>query len=215
MVKSSGIVALVQVFQMAFALIRNKGISLLVGATGFGIWSLFQTFIEMLSSFSVFGLDQGGVREIAKSSDSEEKVAKTIYTFRMVIIVLSIIFAILVFILAKQISIFLFATDRFLWGVRFLSITVVLNGIARGGYAILNGVRALDKLAISQIIASVAGSIGSILLVYFGGQEILPVALTVVIFTLAVFTSLYVRKLKIKSIRPSLAEFGKISKQLL
>lgn len=215
MVKSSGIVALVQVFQMAFALIRNKGISLLVGATGFGIWSLFQTFIEMLSSFSVFGLDQGGVREIAKSSDSEEKVAKTIYTFRMVIIVLSIIFGILVLILAKQISIFLFATDRFLWGVRFLSITVVLNGIARGGYAILNGVRALDKLAISQIIASVAGSIGSILLVYFGGQEILPVALTVVIFTLAVFTSLYVRKLKIKSIRPSLAEFGKISKQLL
>ena len=173
MIKSSGIVAFVQVFQMIFALIRNKGISLLVGAAGFGVWSLFQTFIEMLSSFSVFGLDQGGVREIAKSSESKELVGKTIYTFRLIILVLSVLFGILVFFFAPKISIFLFGTDRFLIGVRFLSVTVVLNGIARGGYAILNGVRALNKLAISQIIAAIFGSIGSILLVYIGGQDML------------------------------------------
>ncbi|MEI3070073.1 MAG: oligosaccharide flippase family protein [Prevotella sp.] len=118
MIKSSGIVAFVQVFQMIFALIRNKGISLLVGAAGFGVWSLFQTFIEMLSSFSVFGLDQGGVREIAKSSESKELVGKTIYTFRLIILVLSVLFGILVFFFAPKISIFLFGTDRFLIGVR-------------------------------------------------------------------------------------------------
>lgn len=215
MIKSSGIVAFVQVFQMIFALIRNKGISLIVGAAGFGVWSLFQTFIEMLSSFSVFGLDQGGVREIAKSSESKELVGKTIYTFRLIILVLSVLFGILVFFFASKISIFLFGTDRFQLGVRFLSITVVFNGIARGGYAILNRVRALNKLAISQIIAAIFGSIGSILLVYIGGQDMLPVALSVVIFTLALFTTLYVRKLRIKVVRPSMPEFVNITKQLL
>lgn len=165
MAKSSGLIAFVQVFQMVFGLIRNKGISLIVGTTGFGIWSLYHTFIEMLSSFSVFGLDQGGVREVARTSDSKENVAKTIYTFRLIILLLSVIFGTLVFLFAVQISEYLFGTDRFKAGVQFLSLTVVFNGIARGGYAILNGVRALRYLAVSQIIAAILGSLGSIALV--------------------------------------------------
>lgn len=215
MAKSSGLIAFVQVFQMVFGLIRNKGISLIVGTTGFGIWSLYHTFIEMLSSFSVFGLDQGGVREIARTSDSKENVAKTIYTFRLIILLLSVIFGTLVFLFAVQISEYLFGTDRFKAGVQFLSLTVVFNGIARGGYAILNGVRALRYLAVSQIIAAILGSLGSIALVFVGGERLLPHALSIVIFTLAVITTIYVRKLKIRALRPTREEFRIIAKQLI
>lgn len=215
MAKSSGLIAFVQVFQMVFGLIRNKGISLIVGTTGFGIWSLYHTFIEMLSSFSVFGLDQGGVREVARTSDSKENVAKTIYTFRLIILLLSVIFGTLVFLFAVQISEYLFGTDRFKAGVQFLSLTVVFNGIARGGYAILNGVRALRYLAVSQIIAAILGSLGSIALVFAGGERLLPHALSIVIFTLAVITTIYVRKLKIRAIRPTREEFRLIAKQLI
>ena len=61
MAKSSGIVAFVQIFQMLFGLVRNKAIALIVGTSGFGIWSLYHTFLEMTGNFSVFGLDRGGV----------------------------------------------------------------------------------------------------------------------------------------------------------
>lgn len=215
MAKSSGLIAFVQIFQMFFGLIRNKGISLLVGTTGFGIWSLYHTFIEMISSFSILGLDQGGVREISKSSDSEIQVAKTIYSFRVIILILSILFSILVFVYSSHISKYLFGNCDYTIGVKLLSITVIFNGIARGGNAILNGLRALKYLALSQIIAAILGSIGSIALVYWGGEDMLPIALSIVIVTLAILTARYVCLLKIINHRPSFREFTAIAKRLL
>lgn len=213
--KSSGIIAFVQVFQMLFGLIRNKGIALIVGTSGFGIWSLYHTFIEMLSTFSVFGLDQGGVREIARSSGDQEAMGKCMYVFRTTILAFSIFFGIIVLLLSEQISFYLFNTTDYSWGIKFLSITVVFNGLFKGGYAILNGVRALKYLAKSQIYAAIAGSVGSVALVYFAGVPSLPYALSIVTIVLAICTTYYVRKLKIKAIRPGLAEYKSIIKGLL
>ena len=36
--KSSGLIAYVQIFQMALGLVRNKVVALVLGASGFGIW---------------------------------------------------------------------------------------------------------------------------------------------------------------------------------
>ncbi|MDD7317916.1 MAG: O-antigen translocase [Prevotella sp.] len=215
MAKSSGLVAFVQVFNMGFGLVRNKAIALMIGPSGFGIWSLMQTFITMLSSFSVFGLDQGGVREIAKNSDNKEAIGKCIFTFFFTILFFSVLFGIAVFFLSTPISNYLFSTPDYSLGIRFLSITVVLNGIAKGGYAVLNGIHALRYLAISQIVGAVIGSFGTIIIIYFGGVDYIALALSVVTIALAASTVFYVNKLKIKIFRPSNAEYKEQLHRLL
>lgn len=207
MAKSSGIVAFVQIAKMIFGLLRNKLIALLIGASGFGIWSLYYTFIEMVSTFSVFGLDQGGVREIAKSSNDKEAIGKCIYTFGLAILLISFLSGLIVFILAEKISLYLFNTLEYINGIRIISVVVLVYGISKGGYAILNGVHALKYLAISQIISAIAGSLSAILLVYWGGTLGIPYALATVIISSAIMTVFYVRKLKIKIVVPKKVEF--------
>lgn len=215
MAKSSGIVAFVQLFQMFFSLLRNKIIAILLGSAGFGIWSLLNTFIEMVTSFSVLGLDQGGVREIAKSSESSSSIGKCIFTFRISILICSVFFSLIIFYFSDEISIKLFNNTNYSSGIKFISIVTIFYGIAKGGYAILNGVHALKYLAKSQILSAIIGSLGSISIIFFWGEIAIPYALAIVIFSMAIITSLYVKKLEIKSILPQKNEFLSILKKLL
>lgn len=215
MAKSSGIVAFVQIFQMAFSLLRNKLVALFIGASGFGIWSLFQTFMDMAVSFSTFGLDQGGVREIAKSSSDKTSTSKCIFAFRVAILSISIIFSIIILCFAEDISQYIFKTSGYAGGIRILAITLIFYGISKGGYAILNGLHALKSLAISQVISSVSGSIGAILIIYFCGENGIPYALSVVIVVSAIITSHYIKKQKIGFTSLSWVEFRDYVKKLM
>ncbi|MCC8133955.1 MAG: hypothetical protein LIP04_10585, partial [Tannerellaceae bacterium] len=69
--KSSGIIGIVQIAQMFFGLLRNKVIAILLGTNGIGLWELFQTYIEMFSTFSLLGMDQSGVRLISKKANDK------------------------------------------------------------------------------------------------------------------------------------------------
>lgn len=215
MAKSSGIIAFVQLFQMSFSLLRNKLVAVLIGANGFGIWSLLHTLLELATSFSTFGLDQGGVREIAKNSSSKDATEKCIFSFRIAILFMSIIFGLLLFIFSNEISNYIFKSSEFSKYIKIISVTVVLYGISKGGYAILNGLRALKYLAISQIISSVVGSIGAIVIIYFFREKGIPYALSIVFLIAAIITSLYVYKLKIQFRIPTTTEFKLYLKKLL
>ena len=215
MAKSSGIVAFVQIFQMLFGLVRNKAIALIVGTSGFGIWSLYHTFLEMTGNFSVFGLDRGGVREIAKKAEKTEELGKCIFSFRFIIFVFATICSIIVFVGSKEISLFVFNDVSYSLGIKTISIVVILQGVFKAEYSILNGLHAIKYIAYSQIIGAVAGSVGAILFVYFGREEYIVFGLSVVIISGVLTTSYYVHKLKVKTIWPQFREFLPISKRLL
>ena len=69
--RSSGVIAVVQVIKIVFGLIQNKVLAVIVGTQGFGIWGMYNTYVEMVSSFSSLGLDSSGVRQIARHADDE------------------------------------------------------------------------------------------------------------------------------------------------
>ena len=170
--KSSGLIAYIQIFQMALGLVRNKVVALVLGASGFGIWGLFNTFMEMVTTFSTLGIDQSGVRDIAKKSEDSLTVAKCIYVFRIMILVMSSILCICVIICSEKISLFLFNTDKYRWGVVALSFVLIFKGISRGNISILNGLRHLKELAISQIYGTILGSCITVALVLIWGEQI-------------------------------------------
>lgn len=212
--KSSGIIAIVQFFQMLFGLIRNKAIALLIGTRGFGIWSLYQTFLEMMTSFSTLGMDQSGVREIAKVTEDLSAVRKTIFTFRTAILAISVVNSILVLIFADSISKLLFGTTHYSTGVSFLALTIILYAIAKSSYSILNAFHELKYIARSQILAAIIGSVIAVAIVYFTKDKFIAIALSVVILVLAAANTWYVLKLNIGREIPNLSEYKSILKQL-
>lgn len=203
---SSGIIGFVQVFKIIFSLIQNKVLAVVVGPYGFGIWGLYNTYVEMISSFSTLGLDSSGVRQISKNSDNEVVTAKCIWLFKRVMLYVSILASIISILCSKYISQSLFGSEDFQFGVIIVSFVILLNGVWKGNIAILNGLRHIRELAISQVLGSCVGAIVAIISVLCLGIDGIPMFLVATGIAMAVVTWSYVKKLCIPSIKPSYEE---------
>ena len=212
--KSTGLIGLVQIFQIVFGVIRNKVIAILLGTAGFGIWSLYNTYLSLVTQFSILGLDKSGVRQISKKTEDQTYVPKVIYVFKTTILIISIIATIVSIVFAKQVSISLFDSEEYKYGVVIVSLAIMFNGVASGQKSILNGLRDLRGLAISQIFGSVIGTIVCITAVYMLGEKGIPFYIFTVALVSVVFTYRYTKKLKIEKFVPTKNEFSKELKTL-
>ena len=213
--KSTSIVASVQVVQMIFSLIRNKVISLVVGTSGFGIWSLYTTFFELLGSFSMLGLDQSAVREIAKNSEDSNTTAKIISSFKKVVLLTTAITLIIAIVFSKQISCYLFDSSKYQIGIVIISCLLFFRTVSRIWYVILNGLRKLKELALSQIISTIAGSVLTITVVCIWKTQSIAVAIGLVSVGMAIIPYLYVKRIGLPNIKVSLRNAIRESKDML
>lgn len=214
--KSGGLVAFVQVFQLLFAFLRNKIIAMLLGSQGFGVWSLYQTFSEMVSSFSTLGINQSVVREVAKNDIEEKnKTAAKIFIASKLVLIISLFFCFIIIITSRKISLKLFDSDSYYWGIIIVSIGGLFVNLGRVNLAVLNGIRDLKSFAKSQITAAVLGSVFTILGAYFWGANGLPFYLFLTSFLTFSSSYIYLSKHKFKSNKISLNRFFRESKVLL
>lgn len=213
--RSSGVIAVVQVIKIVFGLIQNKVLAVIVGTQGFGIWGMYNTYVEMVSSFSSLGLDSSGVRQIARHADDEISTAKCIRIFKRSLLYISLFATLLSMVLSKQVSRSLFDTPDYYPGVLLVSLVILCNGLSRGNTAILNGLRHIKDLAVSQIIGAVIGAISAIASVLLLGTAGIPLFLIVIGFTAVLSSGWYVRRLRIPKIKPSRQEIQQELKGLL
>ena len=213
--KSSGLIAFVQVAQMVFSLLRNKVVSLLLGSASFGLYSIYNTFIEMGSVFAVFGLNSSVVRELSRCGKDKVAISKVYYITNRLILVSSTIVFILTFCFAEKIGFYLFNEKGHTNEVRCVAFIILFMVASKEGYAILNGIRSLRKLAISQIVSSGVGSIGVIVAVLLWKERAIPAALGIISVTMALITFFYVCKEGIREMNASWKEFKKTSYTLL
>ena len=192
--KSSGLIACVQIAQMIFSLFRNKVISLILGSGAFGLYSIYTTFIEMGSVFAVFGLNNSVVRELSRCGKNKCSIGKVYYISNRLILISSTIICILILLFAKELSYYIFNEYGHEDGVRCVAFLVILMVIAKEGYAILNGIRSLRKLAVSQIVGSGTGSIGIIFAILLLNSDAIPASLVFIYATVAIVTYIIIRK---------------------
>ncbi|WP_187269351.1 oligosaccharide flippase family protein [Algibacter pacificus] len=213
--KSSGLIGLVQVFRLFFALLRNKVVAILLGTGGYGIWGLYQAYIEMISSFSTLGIGQSGVREIAANKGDHKLQLTLIYIIRVSLLIISSIISVVCIIFSKTISKSLFNTEDYYLGVIVVSIVIIFNSLSNGQKAILNGLREIKYLAISQIYGAVLGSLITIVLIYFFGLQGIPWGLFVVGLLSVLFTWYYLHKLKLEIVKPDITVYKTEFKKLI
>lgn len=213
--KSTGIVAFVQIFQMLFSFARNKVIAVLLGTATFGIYSIYNTFIEMSSTFAIFGLNNSGVREIARCKGDREKIGKVYYTLNRLILFTAITACVLIIIFAEEIGLYLFNEEGHTTGIYIVAGIILVSVFAKEGYAIINGIRNLHDLAISQILSSGIGSIGVIVSIVLWRDSAIPAALGIIYLAMALITFYYVKKNDVKEVRLTYQEFKSQSKSLL
>lgn len=176
--KYTGIFGGVQGLNVLIGLVRTKFVAILLGPSGMGLASLFNTTVGFVSQATNLGLPISAVRQMSELYDRGDQEA--INHFVKVIRGWSLLTALVGMLVCVAIGPFLSQTT-FAWGdhslhFMLLSPAVGMMAITGGETAILKGMRKLGSIAIIQVLAVVAALAISVPVYYvFGESGIVPV----------------------------------------
>ena len=176
--KYTGIFGGVQGLNVLIGLVRTKLVAILLGPSGMGLASLFNTTVGFVSQATNLGLPIRAVRQMSELYDRGDQEA--INHFVKVIRGWSLLTVLVGMLVCVAIGPFLSQTT-FAWGdhslhFMLLSPAVGMMAITGGETAILKGMRKLGSIAIIQVLAVVAALAISVPVYYvFGESGIVPV----------------------------------------
>ena len=196
--KYTGIFGGVQGLNVIVSLVRNKFVALLLGPSGMGLVSLFNTTVQFISQSTHFGISMSAVRHLSDYPDDDTH--PQIEHFVKVVRAWSMLTALLGMLVCITFGPFLSSTT-FAWGDHslhfiLLSPAVAMLAVTGGETAILKGRRRLKSLAMVQVGSVLAALLISVPVYYFFGEAgIVPVivlmAFVTMVLTIRESTRLY------------------------
>ena len=185
--KYTGIFGGVQGLNVIVSLVRNKFVALLLGPSGMGLVTLFNTTVSFISQSTHFGISTSAVRHLSEYSDDDSH--PQIIHFVKVVRAWSLLTALLGMLVCIAIGPFLSSTT-FAWGDHslhfiLLSPAVGMLAVTGGETAILKARRRLRSLAWVQIGSVFAALFMSVPVYYFFGEAgIVPVIVMMAFITM-------------------------------
>ena len=185
--KYTGIFGGVQGLNVIVSLVRNKFVALLLGPSGMGLVTLFNTTVSFISQSTHFGISTSAVRHLSDypNDDSHPQIIH----FVKVVRAWALLTALLGMLVCIVIGPFLSSTT-FAWGDHslhfiLLSPAVGMLAVTGGETAILKGRHRLRSLAWVQIGSVFAALFMSVPVYYFFGEAgIVPVIVMMAFITM-------------------------------
>ncbi|MGD1083165.1 MAG: O-antigen translocase [Verrucomicrobiota bacterium] len=185
--KSTALIGGAQVINMGIGVVRTKALAVLLGPAGMGLAGLYMSASGLVGSVAGLGINASGVRQIAVAAgtNDENRIARTIITVRRVAVISGVVGMVILLALAPLLSGATFGDDKHVFGIALMSVTLLFGGISAGQSALLQGLRRLRDLAMSQVLGAVFGALVSVALVWWLGQRgIVPYLVVISAFTL-------------------------------
>ena len=185
--KYTGIFGGVQGLNIMLGLVRTKLIALLLGPSGMGLSSLFNTTVGFVSQATNLGVPFSAIRYISELYDQGDNEA--LAHFVKVVRAWSVLTALMGMLVCVLIGPLLSQTT-FAWGnhslhFMLLAPAVGMIAITGGETAILKGMRSLGSIALIQVFAAIAAVVISIPIYFlFGESGIVPVIVLMALATL-------------------------------
>lgn len=202
---STSIIGGSSIVVIIFHIIRSKVVAILLGPSGTGLISAFQSSTSLLQTVAGLGINNSAVRDIAQanSKDNQGKLSIVVKSLRKLVLFTGFLGLVLTIIFAQPLSEFTFETSDYTFEIRLLSIAVFFNLIQAGQSALIQGMRRIKDLARMSILSSLMGTMLSLPLIYvyeFDGISVYLVALAIGQFLVSLY---YARKIKIQNIKVS------------
>ena len=176
--KYTGLFGGVQGLNILIGLVRNKLVALLLGPSGMGLVSLFNTAVTFISQTTNMGISFSAVRHVSELFGEGDDARIT--HFVKVVRAWSLLTALLGFLICVAAGP-VFDYFSFSWGNHtlhfvLLAPAIFLLAIAGGEIAILKGARRLKELAMIQVYNVFASLLIAVPIYYFFGETgIVPV----------------------------------------
>src|SRR5690349_9171477 len=132
--KSSALIGGTTILNLAFGIIRNKAMALLVGPGGIGLMGLYSSIADLAQQVAGLGINNSGVRQIAEAvaSGDTERIARTVFVLRRISIALGCLGLLLLVGFSSEIAQLTFGNEEHTLGVALLSLAVFCRLISAG-----------------------------------------------------------------------------------
>lgn len=152
------------------SVVRVKLVALWIGATGVGLFGIYNSFIELMSALTQLNVRDSSVRDIAGVDDISMR-HRIIGVVRRWAAVLGLFGSLLTLALSPLLSRVTFGDDAHACGFVWLSAVMLFSSVTGGELAILQGSRLLGRLAAASLAGAVGGLLLSVPLFYFLGID--------------------------------------------
>ena len=209
--KYTGIFGGVQGLNIGIGLVRTKLVALLLGPSGMGLASLFNTTVNMVFQATNLGLPFSAVRRVSELYQEGDEAGLARYV--KVVRGWTLLTALLGMFVCIVIGPFL-SHSTFAWGDHTLHFVLLapavgMMTITGGETAILKGIHRVGALAVIQVISILAALLFSVPVYYFfGASGIVPV-----IVLMALATMLATIRISFRVIPLQLASAGRAMKE--
>lgn len=195
--KAMGLFSSLQVVNILCAVVKMKLVALWLGASGVGLFGIYQSVVDMLGTLTDMGIRQSAVRDVAASKGS--RLAIVALVVRRWSLLAGLLGAILIALGAPLLSRWFFGSWWAVWGFLLLSVAMFLNSVTGGEQALLQGSGRLKALARGNLWGTVAGFLISIPMFRFMGEK--SVALSIVAYAVAMYVCMHWQRVRVS--RPS------------
>ena len=215
--KSSALIGGSSLLTIAIGIVRTKAMAVLLGPAGFGLMGVYGSVADLAKSVATMGVNSSGVRQIAEAvgSGEMERIARTATVLRRISVLLGLFGASLLVMFSGQVSTLTFGDDQHAGSVAVLSLAVAFGCVAAGQGALIQGMRRIADLAKMGVLGALFGTLISIPLVYFFGEQGVVPSL-VGVAAMGILTSWwYSRKIRVQRPAMTVSQLGREAAGLL
>lgn len=196
--KATGLLGGVQLITVLISVLQAKVIAVLIGPSGYGLMSLFNTTVSLVCSATNMGLAGSTVRDVAKAYGEKDREGLTQITIaiRRCVYLTGILGALVTILLSPYLSLWTFKSKEYTWSFILLSIIVFFSAISGGNNAVIQGCRKLVYLSKSKIGSALLGLLLTIIIFYFWKEKGIVLYLILIAFSSLAFSFYFFAKIK-------------------
>lgn len=159
----------VQLAGIACGIVRTKLVALWIGTLGIGLFGLFNTAVDAITTLTQLGIRQSPVRNIAGAKDVTA-LHRVVGAVRRWSWLLGIAGAFLTLVLSPVLSRLTFGNGDYTVGFIILSAAVMLSSVTNGELAVMQGMDRLNRMARATVWGTLGGLAVSVPLFYWLGE---------------------------------------------
>ena len=192
--KTIGLFSGAESLKIICSVVKMKLVALWLGATGVGLFGIFNTSLDTISILTGLGLRESGVRAIARNRENPGLLKRVAASLRGWCVLSGGVGALIVSALAPWLSLFFFDDYSYWWQFMILAAALLFNSLINGEQAILQGTDTLKSLAKAAAAGSLVGLALSVPMFRFMGDE--SVVFSILVYSLSILFFLFLFRRK-------------------
>jgi O-antigen/teichoic acid export membrane protein len=171
LIKSMLVIGSAHVVNILISIVRMKVLAVLLGPSGVGLLSIYNSFLEMVKQTAGLGMSSSGVREIASSRGDEATLSRVRRVLFAAHLLQGTLAMLAVWLLRERIAIWLFGDVLRATEVGLIGIASLFGLLASAQTALLQGLRKVGDLGRVTVIGAFVGTLVGLAAVWLKGEH--------------------------------------------